>query len=161
FLNVTDAIGDNKTRDSRFFRWLDRWYTGWVRWALANPYAIIGIALLVFALTFPLNWMVGRSFIPNEDMSEFVVHMDGPAGSAREGMAELTKKVASELRPIEGVKHIEMWSGASGRVNHGHLLVQLLPPEDRKLTQDQIIQRFRRVLATHPANRPSITMRTA
>src|SRR5262249_26548628 len=75
FLNVTDAIGDNKTRDSRFFRWLDRWYTGWVRWALANPYAIIGIALLVFALTFPLNWMVGRSFIPNEDMSEFVVHM--------------------------------------------------------------------------------------
>src|SRR5262249_13673141 len=78
-----------------------------------------------------------------------------------EGMQEITKELGGEIRKTEGVAHMEVWNGASNRVNHGHFLVQLLPQEERRITQDQVIARVRAILAGHPAYRPSITMRTA
>ena len=42
FLKVADAIGDSKTKESPFFRAVDRWYTGALNWSLAHPWTIIG-----------------------------------------------------------------------------------------------------------------------
>src|SRR5262249_4404661 len=119
------------------------------------------IAVIAFAFTFPLNRMVGRSFIPNEDMGELTVHIDTPEGTSAQGMAEVAKNVAKELRPIEGIAHITIQSGPSNNVNHAHLQVQLLPVDQRKVTQDQAIARIRKVLSAHPGMRPAITTRTA
>jgi HAE1 family hydrophobic/amphiphilic exporter-1 len=160
FLRADDAAGDAKTKDSRFFRAIDRWYERSVRWSLSHPAVIIVTALVVFALTFPLNRIVGRSFIPNEDMGEFTVHIDAPEGTALDGMAEQTNNLAVEVRGIDGIAHIETLAGA-GRVNHGHLFVQLKPIDERKVTQDQVIAQVRKILAGHPSYKPSITMRTA
>jgi HAE1 family hydrophobic/amphiphilic exporter-1 len=160
FLKADDAAGDAKTKESRFFRAVDRGYERSVRWALSHPAIIVGTAGVVFALTFPLNRMVGRSFIPNEDMGEFTVHIDAPEGTALDGMADQTNGLAKEVRGIEGIAHIETLAGA-GRINHGHLFVQLKPLDERKVTQDQVIAQVRRVLAAHPSYKPSITMRTA
>src|SRR4029077_6808768 len=68
FLKLSDAASDSKTKESRFFRGLDKKYTVSIEWALAHPLAIIAASVLVFAMTFPLNRLVGRTFIPNEDM---------------------------------------------------------------------------------------------
>src|SRR5437764_10974503 len=67
-LKLSDAAADHKTKESGFFHWLDTWYTGWVEWALDHSWLVIAISAIVFLMTFPLNRMVGRSFIPNEDM---------------------------------------------------------------------------------------------
>src|SRR5262249_29295687 len=120
FLKLSDAAGDMRTKESLFFRKLDGWYTASLKWALAHPLIIIGTSAVVFALTFPLNRMVGRSFIPNDDMGEFTIHIDAPEGSALDGMAEIVKNLAAELRHTDGVARIEILSGA-GRINHGHL----------------------------------------
>jgi HAE1 family hydrophobic/amphiphilic exporter-1 len=160
FLKASDALRDAKTKESAFFRGLDAGYTASVVWALEHPWTIIAIALLVFATTFPLNARVGRSFIPNEDMGEFTIHIDAPEGTALDGMAEETNNLAKEMKGFEGIAHIETLAGA-GHINHGHLFVKLLPFEERKVTQDQVIARVRTVLARHPSYKPSITMRTA
>jgi HAE1 family hydrophobic/amphiphilic exporter-1 len=160
FLRVSDAAKDSKTKESWFFHKLDAGYSASVHWALAHPRTIVAIAVVVFATTFPLNAIVGRSFIPNEDMGEFTIHIDAPEGTALDGMAEQTNNLAKELQGIEGVNHIETLAGAQ-RVNHGHLFVRLLPLDQRKITQDEIIARMRKVLAGHPSYKPSITMRTA
>src|SRR5262249_3937027 len=60
FLHVSDALSDSKTKESRFFQWLDRRYTASVEWSLAHPAAILVTALVVFAMTWPLDRMVGR-----------------------------------------------------------------------------------------------------
>ena len=54
-------------------------------------------ALAVLATTYPLNRMVGRTFIPDEDTSEFTVHMDTPQGTSLEGTTEIAKGVAALL----------------------------------------------------------------
>jgi HAE1 family hydrophobic/amphiphilic exporter-1 len=160
FLRAKDVESDKASKDQRLFRKLDEWYERSLEWSLAHPRIVIGAAVLVFLSTFPLNAMVGRSFIPNEDMGDFTVHIDGPEGSTLEGMGVLARNLAAELRPSEGVEHIEVLSG-SGRMNHAHLFVKLKPFGERRVTEEQVVAHARTILVKHPGFRPSITMRTA
>src|SRR5438093_871460 len=71
FLTVSDGVADHKTKERGFFHWLDGWYSRQVTWALDHSGVIIAISFITFLLTFPLNRMVGRDFVPNEDMGEW------------------------------------------------------------------------------------------
>src|SRR5439155_37369 len=68
FLKLSDAIADHKTKERGFFHWLDGWYSRQVRWALDHSGVVIAVATVTFLMTFPLNRLVGRDFVPNEDM---------------------------------------------------------------------------------------------
>ncbi len=165
FLSVKDAVADHKTKEGGFFHWLDVWYTRRVNWALDHPWAIVAISAITFLLTFPLNRMVGREFVPNEDMGEWTVHVDAPEGTSLAGTTEISFKLLKELNGIEGVAAIEPSVGVSGVAasspTHIHFLCQALPLDERKNTQAQIITEMRRRLAAHPGYRPSITSRNA
>src|SRR5881227_2699323 len=63
-LKLSDAVADHKTKEQGFFHWLDTTYERQVRWALEHSGVIIAISLVTFLLTFPLNRMVGRDFVP-------------------------------------------------------------------------------------------------
>ena len=159
FLKISDAEKDNKTKESRFFRGLDRWYHSSLEWSLAHPVAIILTSVIVFGMTFPLNRIVGRSFLPNEDVGDFLIQLDGPDEASPEGMAELSKEVAQAVSGQEGVAHIGILSSA-GKTNHAHLMVFLLPMEDRKVTQSQVVTRMRQILKSHPGYTAGITERS-
>jgi HAE1 family hydrophobic/amphiphilic exporter-1 len=159
FLKISDAEADNKTKESRFFRRLDAWYRRSLDWSLAHPWAIVAIAAGVFLMTFPLNRMVGRSFIPNEDMGDFQMTVDGPEGTSLEGMSEIVLKVSGEVARLEGVAHVE--PTIFERVNHSHILIQLEPHEERRVTQDEVVVRLREMMKAYPAYRPSVIVRGA
>jgi HAE1 family hydrophobic/amphiphilic exporter-1 len=171
FLKLSDAVADHKTKERGFFHWLDGWYARQVTWSLDHPGIIIGASVLTFLMTFPLNRMVGREFVPNEDMGEWTIHMDAPEGTSMEGTQEIAFAVLKELDGIEGVAQIEPMvnpggSGAAGggggsNVTHIHFQAQALPIDARKSTQAQIITEMRKRLAAHPGYRPSITARNA
>jgi hydrophobe/amphiphile efflux-1 (HAE1) family protein len=159
FLKLSDAVSDSKTKESLLFRKIDEWYTASLTWALTHPWAIIGTAALAFSLTFPLNRMVGRSFIPNEDMGDLQIHVDAPEGTSLEGTAEIMKGLAKEVTGLEGIAHIQTLAGM-GRVVHGHLAIFLQPLDERSVTQEQVTTQLRKVLAGHPGYNPSITARS-
>ena len=164
FLKLSDAAADLKTKEHGFFHWLDGWYMRRVNWALDHPGLIIGISVVTALLTFPLNRMVGREFVPTEDMGEWIVHVDAPEGTSLEGTTEVAFKLLEELNGIEGVAQIEPSVGVSSNLSsptHIHFLCQALPIEQRKNTQAQIITEMRRRLAAHQSYRPSISSRTA
>ena len=165
FLKLADAEADHKTKEQGFFHWLDNTYTRQVNWALDHSWVIILVSLVTFALTFPLNRMVGREFVPNEDMGDWTIHFDAPEGTSLEGTTEYAFKVAKDLEGIEGVSQIEPSIGVTGpgagSSTHIHFLVQALPLDERKNTQAQMIAEMRRRLAAYPANKPSITSRNA
>ena len=108
--------------------------------------------------------MVGREFVPNEDMGEWIVHIDAPEGSSLEGTSEIAFKLLEELKGIEGIAQIEPSVGVSANLaapTHIHFLCQALPVDQRKKSQAQIITEMRKHLAAHPGLRPSISSRTA
>jgi HAE1 family hydrophobic/amphiphilic exporter-1 len=172
FLTVSDGVADHKTKEHGFFHWLDGWYSRQVVWALDHSGVIIGVSVITFLLTFPLNRMVGREFVPNEDMGEFTAHMDSPEGTSLEGTEELAFRILKDLQGIDGVAEIEPiinpgGSGASGAgggggvATHFHFNFILTPVEDRKRTQNEITRDVRQRLAKYPGTRPSINARNA
>src|SRR6478672_2538211 len=159
FLKVADAERDKKTKEHGFFHAVELGYDACLRWTLAHPMAIIVISLLVFALTFPLNRMIGRTFIPNEDMGEFTAHIDTPQGTSIEGTIDVAKGILKEVEGLDGIDHITLLAGAD-RYTHFHVFFYLLPPNERTVTQDQVVANVRRILAKHPGNSPSVTPRS-
>jgi HAE1 family hydrophobic/amphiphilic exporter-1 len=158
FLKLADAEKDTKTKERGFFHRIDVLYTRSLEWALAHPLAVIGTSVVAFALTFPLNQIVGRTFIPNEDMGEFTAHVDTPQGTSLEGTIDIAQGILKELNGLEGVGHITLLAGAE-RGNHFHVLTYLLPADERRVSQDQVISRMRKILANHPGYAPIVTPR--
>jgi HAE1 family hydrophobic/amphiphilic exporter-1 len=165
FLKLADAEADHKTKEQGFFHWLDTTYTRQVNWALDHPGIIIGVSIVTFFLTFPLNRMVGREFVPNEDMGEWTIHFDTPEGTSLAGTSEAGAQVLKELEGIEGIAQIVpsigVIGGGSGASTHMHLLCLALPIGERKNTQAQMIAEMRKRLAAHPAYRATISARNA
>jgi hydrophobe/amphiphile efflux-1 (HAE1) family protein len=170
FLKLSDALADHKTKERGFFHWLDQAYARQVNWALDHPGIIIGVSVVTFLLTFPLNRMVGREFVPNEDMGEWTAHMDAPEGASLDGTEELAFRILKDLQGIEGVAEIEpvinpsgagVTGGGGGGGTHFHFNFQALPPDQRKRTQGAIITEVRHRLLKYPATRPSVSARNA
>jgi HAE1 family hydrophobic/amphiphilic exporter-1 len=171
FLRLSDALADHKTKERGFFHWLDQWYGRQVNWALDHSGVIIAISVLTALMTFPLNRMVGRDFVPNEDMGEWTVHMDSPEGTALEGTEELAFRILKDLQGIEGVADIDpivnpggsgaAGGGGGGAATHFHFNFRALPVDERKRSQGEIIAEVRQRLTKYPGNRPSIASRNA
>jgi hydrophobe/amphiphile efflux-1 (HAE1) family protein len=163
FLKLSDGAADRKTKEGGFFHWLDQWYTRQVNWALDRSNLIIGISVVAALSMIPLNYMVGREFVPNEDMGEWTIHLDAPEGTSLEGTTEVAFKLLKVLGGIEGVAQIEPSIGVSGpgSQSHIHFLCQAQPMDERRNTQAAIIAEMRRRLAAYPSYRPSITSRNA
>ena len=164
FLRASDGEADHKSKESGFFHWLDQRYMGMLNWALDRPGTIFAISAATVLMAIPLNSMVGREFVPNEDMGEWIVHLDAPEGTSLEGSTEVAFTLLKAVSGIEGVAAIQPsigGAGGSGASTHIHLVCQALPISDRENTQAEIITEMRRRLAAFPGYRPSITSRNA
>ena len=102
FLKLADAAKDHKTKEGGFFHGLDRLYTRSVNWALDHPIAIVGIAVVVFLTTFPLNAMVGRTFVPDDDMGEWTVHSTRRKERRSMARAGIAMQLVKELERHRG-----------------------------------------------------------
>jgi HAE1 family hydrophobic/amphiphilic exporter-1 len=160
FLKVSDAAGDTKTRESRFFRAVDRWYLASLTWSMAHPMTIIGLSVIVVLATIPLNRMVGRTFVPDEDMGQITVHMDTPQGTSLEGTVEAARDIVKDLTGLEGVGQLQYVAGM-GKVNHFHVMLFLKPLNERNVSQADIVATLRQILSTRPGSSPTVTGRTA
>jgi HAE1 family hydrophobic/amphiphilic exporter-1 len=164
FLRLSDAQADHERQERGVLHAIDRWYARSVTWALDHSWVVIGVSAVVCLLAVPLNRMVGREFVPNEDMGEWTIHVDAPEGTSLEGTSDIAFSLLKELEGIEGVAQIEPSigvSGPGGNATHIHFLCQALPLDRRENTQAQMITEMRRRLAAHQSYRPSITARNA
>jgi len=159
FLKLADAEADHKTKEQGFFHWLGHDLYPASELGADHPGIIIGVSVVTFLLTFPLNRMVGREFVPNEDMGEWTIHFDTPEGTSLAGTSEMGLQLLKELEGIEGVAQIVPSVGVigpgAGASTHMHFLCLALPIGERKNTQPQMIAEMRkRLAAIRPIGRP-------
>src|SRR5206468_2677762 len=157
FLKLADATADQHTKESRFFTWLDRSYSRLLVWSLAHPWPVLGTALAMLLLMFPINQMVGRSFLPTEDMGEWTIHLDMPEGTSLEGSSVFAMQLVKELDGIEGVAQLQ--PTITERPTHVHVMCWALPLDQRRVSQDWMVKQMRERLKAHPSMKPSITVR--
>lgn len=149
FLKPTVAKhGAKDTKESFLFRIFDVPYKALLRWSMAHRWAIVLVALAVFASTAPLMNALAKDFLPTDDQSEFEVLVRMPPGSSLDGSDAAMKSLEAELKSLPGVRNMltTLGSDAQKQVDRGSILLELTPPKERP-SQAQLMLQARRKLA--------------
>ena len=131
----------HKSKDSAFFRWLDRVYGRMLEWSLNHRLITLLVALGTFALTFPLNQKVGRDFIPADDQSELRVSVDVPSGASLEGVKNILIDISQRIEQIHGVDFV--WPAIGTGWGKANIYVRLIDPSMRKFSNLDVADEIR------------------
>ncbi len=148
-----------RSKQSRFFRVIDRFYGRVLEWSLAHRFAILAICLGTLASSIVLYKLVGQDWIPLDDQSEFQVVTDFPEGISYEGTVRPLKEIAGKMEKLPGVSFV--YPSAVERVGHAHVYVHLVPPDERRLDSEGVGELARRVMTDYPSVRSRVVMPTA
>ena len=142
--------GSKGSKDSRFFRFLDTHYTTLLEWSMAHRKSMVAISVAVILSAVPLFMLVSKNFIPADDRSEFQASVRAPEGTSLAATVTIAERIARDLRALPGVTATltsvgigsSSFTGASaGEANSASIYVKLVPRDQRKETQDQMIRK--------------------
>jgi hydrophobic/amphiphilic exporter-1 (mainly G- bacteria), HAE1 family len=133
--------GESGTKDTIVFRMLAVPYRGMLHWSMTHRSVIVTLAVLIMLSSVPLFMLVGKDFLPQDDQSEFEVIFRMPPGSSLEGSDAAVKEIEAELRTLPGLRNLLTTLGADVRkqVDRGSLIVELVPQDQRKQSQQQLM----------------------
>jgi HAE1 family hydrophobic/amphiphilic exporter-1 len=157
---ITDQQKEHTSKDSRFFGSIDRFYGRLLEWSLDHRPVVVAVALATFALTFPLNAVVGRDWIPPDDQSEFQVSMNWPEGTSIEGTSKMALEIAERIKQIPEVDFVNPFIH-EGTSNHNHIYVRLVDVSDRKISNLDVAAKVRKINAEYKNLRSKIIIPSA
>ena len=116
-------------------------------------WVIVLICILVVASIYPLFNLVGMAFLPDEDESAFQISLRGPQGTSLSATQSILDRIARDIREqLPGVKNTLVQAGGfgggggGGSSNSGNVNVSLVPVDQRKFSQAELINRTRAIL---------------
>ncbi len=137
----------------RFNRWFDRQAEGYKRviaWALDHRWSMVGLAVATFvaALALPAFGIIGGSFFPVQDVSEFNVKIETPPGSNLEYTRLKAEEAARLARSKPEVAYTYTTiGGQTGAVDEGNVYVRLTPKAERERHQEEVSTELRAELS--------------
>jgi HAE1 family hydrophobic/amphiphilic exporter-1 len=139
------------SKESRWYRPIDRTYTAMLRFSMAHRWIIIVACVLVIVSIVPLFKFVGKNFLPVDDQSQFEVSVRTPEGSTLAATSALVEKIATDLRRLPGVTDtlVTIGGGQQQVVNSASIYIKLADIKERKETQDQLMVRARELIANN------------
>src|SRR5687767_5409612 len=136
---------DRGSKESRFYRPIDRTYTKMLTWSMSHRWAIVVACVLVIVSIFPLFKFVGKNFLPVDDQSQFEINVRAPEGSTLGATSALAERVATDIRSLPGVTDTltTIGGGQQELVNSASIYVKLKPIEERDISQEKLMVRAR------------------
>jgi HAE1 family hydrophobic/amphiphilic exporter-1 len=138
---------------ARFNNWFDRQaerYKSVIAWALDHRWSMIALAAASFiaALALPALGVLGGSFFPVTDASEFNVTLETPPGSNLEYTRLKALEVARLARgEVETAYTYTTIGGQDEAVDEATVFVKLHPKAERDRSQQQVEAKLRREFA--------------
>jgi hydrophobic/amphiphilic exporter-1 (mainly G- bacteria), HAE1 family len=141
----------------RAFLALERSYRRLLGLALAHRWKVVIQAMLIVASSAYFLAAVGKTFVPDEDQSRFMVIGRTPLGSNLDYTDQQLRKVEAIIakRPEVASYFSFIGSGTGGQVTSGRVQVNLIDRNERKLSQQQIMSELRREFSKVPGMRAS------
>jgi len=136
---------DHGSKQSRFYRPIDRTYTRMLSWSMAHRWVVVTACLLVIISIVPLFMFVGKNFLPVDDQSQFEINVRAPEGSTLAATSVLAERISADLRKLPGVTDTltTIGGGAQEQVNVASIYVKLQPLEERSVSQTDLMVRAR------------------
>ena len=139
-----DAAG-HRSKDSKFFRPIDAFYTNVLQWSLGHRWVIAGVAVLVLLSSVPLFMLVNKNFLPEDDQSEFEVSFRAAEGTSLESTEILANRIAARVRQIPEVDFTLATVGddPARTQNLGTIFVRLKDVDKRDRNQFEVMNEVR------------------
>ena len=107
--------------------------------------------LVVFSIV-PLFKVVGKSFTPVDDRSEYLVSIRTPEGTSLAATTNVMERIARDIR---GLPHVlatltTVGGGSDRAANSGTIYVKLTPKDQRKESQQEMMIKTRDVFKNYP-----------
>ena len=136
---------DHGSKQSRFYRPVERTYTRLLTWSMAHRWVIVIACLIVIISIVPLFMFVGKNFLPVDDQSQFEINVRAPEGSTLASTSSLAERISADLRKLPGVTDTltTIGGGAQEQVNVASIYVKLQPLEERNVSQNDLMVRAR------------------
>ncbi|HKZ78448.1 MAG TPA: efflux RND transporter permease subunit [Pyrinomonadaceae bacterium] len=141
-----------RTKESRFYRPIDRTYTRMLQWSMAHRWLVLLMCAIVILSIVPLFMFVGKNFLPVDDQAQYEVNVRAPEGYTLPATSAVVERIAAEVRQLPGVTDTltTIGGGQQQLVNNASIYVKLTPIGDRSLSQNDLMVRTRALLANHP-----------
>ena len=147
------AHDENSSKESRFYRPIDRTYKWMLGWSMAHRWVIALLSAVVIFGIVPLFMFVGKNFLPTDDQSQFEIDIRAPEGSTLAYTTTLVERIASDVRQkLPGVTDTltTIGGGQQQLVNNASMYVRLAPIEERRESQIQLMIEARNLLRNYP-----------
>ena len=129
---------------TKFYGWL-------LKWSLRYSSVVLMIGLLMAGatVTFLMSGTLGQELVPSEDQSRLLVHVICPVGASIEEIGNLLAKCETKLADRNDVAGImtAVATESGLLMNEADIFVQLVPKNDRPLTQQQLVPIIRKELS--------------
>jgi HAE1 family hydrophobic/amphiphilic exporter-1 len=159
FLKLKRKPGGAEATGAHAHNWMDRGYSGLVRWALRYRWVTIVAALCTLGSMFFIFPLLGKDFMPVDDRSEFQVFAITPAGYSLSAVSDLFGRVEADLHKVRGVRltltQIGSTSGAED-VTRGTIYVAIEDLANRDYSQQDVMRDVRALLAKYPDLRSGV-----
>jgi len=161
FLKNLGKKKGHASKDSKLYVYIDRPYTAMLKWSMAHRGIVMGVAFLVMISTFWLFQWIGKDFIPVDDQSQMEVTLRLPEGAALEETDKLVQQITDRMKgdlPAGVIDHILTTVGGDQqqRVNRASIFFELIPMDQRKQSQQQIMGMTRAWLAQYEDVHPAV-----
>ena len=143
-----DKAAAHSSKDSWFFRFLDRAYDRLLRWSMAHRWVIVTASVVALVSIVPLFMLVGKDFLPKNDESQFEVNIRAPEGTTLEQTELIATRIGREIKQLPGVAYTVVLVGDDARrtANLGKVFVKLIDVRKRQQSQFEIMDQIRKAV---------------
>jgi HAE1 family hydrophobic/amphiphilic exporter-1 len=140
-----DKYNQAQSKESRFYRPIDRTYTRMLNWSMAHRWVIVLACIIVIVSIVPLFMFVGKNFLPVDDQAQFELNVRAPEGYTLAATSVLAERIATDVRKLPGVIDTltTIGAGQQEQVNVASIYVKLTPIEERNISQQELMVRAR------------------
>ncbi|HWM92703.1 MAG TPA: efflux RND transporter permease subunit [Thermoanaerobaculia bacterium] len=125
---------------------VERGYLKLLDWSMAHRWVIVLVMLGVFVSIVPLFMMVDKTFLPQDDESQFEVQVRAPEGASLETTEKIGNSIAARIAKVPGVDRTLLTIGDDQQRtrNLAVIYVGLKDVHDREMDQFEIIEQIRK-----------------
>jgi HAE1 family hydrophobic/amphiphilic exporter-1 len=133
------------SKESRFYRPIDRAYTFMLEWSMAHRWMIVVACAVVIVSIVPLFMFVGKNFLPVDDQAQFEISVRAPEGYTLAATSALAEHIAADVRKLPGITDtlITIGGGQQEQVNVASIYAKLAPIGERNVSQNELMIRAR------------------
>ncbi len=125
---------------------LENAYVKALRWVMGHRWVVVVSCLAALGSCVPLGMAVPKGFLPKSDEAQLSINVRAPEGTSIEATQLTADRIAREVRQLPEVKLTLTTIGdnADRSPNVASIFVKLVDPDQRKETQDELMNRIRR-----------------